>query len=128
MCEFCKNIDEMHIIEDGYFQGKYLPEKNINQIVKDGDKFHIWSDADGDCFQSGICVEDIEYCPKCGRKLVEEKINQKEFTEEELWESLDNPDLRIELKNGHRYGAKVISVNGNPENCEMKLRVNFMEE
>lgn len=71
MCEFCKNIDEMHVIEDGYFKGQYLPNKNENQIVKDGDKFHIWSDGGGDCFQCGICVEDIAFCPKCGEKLTE---------------------------------------------------------
>lgn len=69
MCEFCKNIDEMRVIEDGYFKGKYLPSKNENQIVKDGDKFHIWPDGGGDCFQCGACVEDIAFCPKCGRKL-----------------------------------------------------------
>ena len=48
MCEFCKNIDEMHVIEEGYFKDQYLPSKNENQIVKDGNKFHIWSDGVGD--------------------------------------------------------------------------------
>lgn len=56
MCKFCENIDEMHIIEDGYFKGGYLPSHNENQIVKDKDKFHIWSDGGGDSFQCGICV------------------------------------------------------------------------
>lgn len=72
MCEFCENIDELHVVEDGYFKGQYLPNKNINQIVKDGEKFHIWHDGGGDCFQSGICVEDITFCAKCGRKLTED--------------------------------------------------------
>lgn len=69
MCEFCENIDEMHIIENGYFKGGYLPSYNRNQIVKDKDKFHIWSDGGGDPFQCGICVENISFCPKCGRNL-----------------------------------------------------------
>lgn len=71
MCEFCENIDEMHIIKDGCFKGQYLPNNNRNQIVKDEDKFHIWSDGGGDPFQCGTCIENILFCPMCGRKLSE---------------------------------------------------------
>lgn len=69
MCEFCENIEVMHFIKQGAFKGQYLPDTNRDQIVKDGNQYHIWSDGGGDSFQAGICVEDIAYCPKCGRKL-----------------------------------------------------------
>lgn len=59
----------MSIIKEGYFKGQYLPDKNKNQIVKDKEKFHIWSDGGGDPFQCRICVENITFCPVCGRKL-----------------------------------------------------------
>ena len=56
MCEFCENITEMQYA-------------NQVSIVKDGNQYHIFDDGGGDSFIAGICVEDIAYCPKCGRKL-----------------------------------------------------------
>lgn len=72
MCEFCKSICKLKRIENEHFKG-YFPEENKTQIVKDKyGKFHIWFDGFGDCFQCGIDIEDINFCPICGRKLKEE--------------------------------------------------------
>ena len=53
----------------GPFKGFFVPAKNQNQLVHDDDGFHIWSDGGGDIFLSGVCIENINFCPICGRKL-----------------------------------------------------------
>ena len=52
------------------FRGWYVPEKNYNQLVTDDDgNYHFWSDGGGDIFMSGISIENVNYCPICGRHL-----------------------------------------------------------
>lgn len=69
MCEFCKNISMLKKMKRGPFRGFVVPDTNENQLVQYGDAFHIWSDGGGDPFQSGVCVENVRFCPICGRKL-----------------------------------------------------------
>lgn len=63
MCEFCKSIQRYE--NDGY------PQKNKISIVydEDMDTFDLWYDGGGDSFVCCAYLEDIKYCPKCGRKL-----------------------------------------------------------
>lgn len=69
MCELCDNICELTKMKRGPFKGFFVPAKNQNQLVHDDDGFHIWSDGGGDIFLSGVCIENINFCPICGRKL-----------------------------------------------------------
>jgi len=70
-CELCGNIMKYERITAGAFKGGYYPPKNQNAIVYDpkNNVFDIWSDGGGDCFQAGTCIVEINYCPKCGKKL-----------------------------------------------------------
>lgn len=53
-CSFCESFEEQH---DG------------NHIYKDEEgRFDIMADT-GDSFQWGA-IEDVNYCPYCGRRLV----------------------------------------------------------
>lgn len=71
MCEFCENIEKLQKINNAHFKG-YFPKENKTQIVEDKNgEFHIWFDGFGDCFQCGIDIENIEFCPMCGRKITE---------------------------------------------------------
>ena len=71
MCEFCCKIGKLEKIKQGAFRGGYYPEKNETQIVEFENAFHLFVGC-SDPFMSGIEIEDIKFCPICGRKLVEE--------------------------------------------------------
>lgn len=64
MCEFCENIPK----NDEEF-GRMRMDGKQDIIFSEKGKFHLFTDT-GDSFCSGI-VNDINYCPKCGRKLSE---------------------------------------------------------
>lgn len=55
-CNFCKYI---------YDISEYFDDKNC--IVKDENQYDIYAVA-GDPYDSGW-IEDIKFCPYCGRKL-----------------------------------------------------------
>lgn len=65
MCDLCKNIPKT----DEEFGNMRMDGKE-NIIFSEKSKFHLFADT-GDSFCPGI-VNDINYCPMCGRKLVEE--------------------------------------------------------
>lgn len=69
MCEFCCKIGKLEKIKQGAFKGGYYPEKNETQIVEFESAFHLFFGC-SDPFMSGIGIEDIKFCPMCGRKLV----------------------------------------------------------
>ncbi len=71
-CAFCKTIYPVEDTSDMAFQrGKYKDFKEDNYIYADEDgTFNIEAQA-GDPYESGI-VENIKYCPYCGRKLESE--------------------------------------------------------
>ena len=75
MCDLCENISPLVKITMGVFKGGWYPEKNKIQLVsyeEDGRKrYATWDDAGGDIFLAGIGIDDINYCPMCGRKLTE---------------------------------------------------------
>lgn len=67
MCETCKDIKQMEYVAEH-------PQEVLNsQIVKDQDgNFHIW-EGGWEEYYSGTTEKfcDINYCPRCGRKLNE---------------------------------------------------------
>ena len=87
MCDFCKYIFDYQLLYGrfrGNSQNKQMQDKekrifksmNIddnyltkNCSVMDGESIDIVAET-GDCFCTGI-VEDIKYCPYCGRDLKE---------------------------------------------------------
>lgn len=69
MCEFCSKIEKLEKIKTGVFRGGYYPKENKTQIVEHKNTFHLFVGCD-DSFMSGIEIENIKYCPICGRKLV----------------------------------------------------------
>ena len=74
MCELCEDIKPLIYVDNKTFKGWY-PEENENQIVRDEDgNFHIWDNGCCDQFVAGITEEfaNINYCPRCGRKLRED--------------------------------------------------------
>lgn len=75
-CKFCENIQTYEKITKGVFRGGYYPQRNENSIVYDkiNDTFDLWTDGNGDSFMACAYLEDIKFCPKCGRKLKEMKI------------------------------------------------------
>lgn len=73
MCKLCEDIKPLIYVDNNTFKGWY-PEENENQIVRDEDgNFHIWDNGGGDPFIAGVDEEfaNINYCPRCGRKLKE---------------------------------------------------------
>lgn len=72
MCKFCETIYPVEDTSDIAFQrGKYKDFKEDNYIYADKDgTFNIEAQT-GDPYESGI-VENIKYCPYCGRKLESE--------------------------------------------------------
>lgn len=71
-CNFCSTIVELTKKESGPFRGGYYPNLNVTQIVKGPEgNYHMWGDGGGDVFLSEIALENISYCPMCGRKLKE---------------------------------------------------------
>lgn len=46
-----------------------IPKKNETQIVEFENAFHLFVGC-SDPFMAGIEIEDIKFCPMCGRKLV----------------------------------------------------------
>lgn len=75
MCDLCSNISPLIEIKRGPFKGGWYPDKNETQIVSyeyDGrTHYATWDDGGGDTFLAGIGIDDINYCPVCGRKLTE---------------------------------------------------------
>lgn len=75
MCDLCSNISPLIEIKKGPFKGGWYPEENETQIVSyeyDGHTHYAtWDNAGGDTFLAGIGIDDINYCPVCGRKLTE---------------------------------------------------------
>lgn len=69
MCDLCRTICRLTKMKTGTFKGWAVPDENKNQIVSDDDGFYIWSDGGGDPFLSGICIENVRFCPICGRNL-----------------------------------------------------------
>ena len=76
-CKFCENVQVYEKITKGVFKGGYYPQRNENSIVYDNQNkvFDIWSDGGGDIFMAGVCIDDIKYCPKCGRELRKVDMN-----------------------------------------------------
>lgn len=70
MCDFCSKIGKLEKIKTGAFKGGYYPEENKTQIVEFENAFHLFIGL-SDSFMSGIEMEDIKFCPMCGRKLVQ---------------------------------------------------------
>ena len=73
VCEYCSEIQHYKYVNNYAFKGWY-PPKNRNGIYYDPNEktFHIWSDGGGDSFRAGECMENIKYCPYCGRELKED--------------------------------------------------------
>lgn len=103
MCEYCENGKAILKFSQIQKEKNDVVVKITKSTVSDGRTLYfISATLNGD----GVSTE-IKICPMCGRKLTEEKEpNPKKFTEEELWETLSEPDLKIELQNGYKYGAK----------------------
>lgn len=72
-CEFCSNIVDLVKMTKGTFKNWWVPAdmKNEIRIVRDPEtnEYGIWSDGGGDPFVSGVMVDNIVACPKCGRML-----------------------------------------------------------
>ena len=70
MCEFCENI----ITNEEYDSLSIYDKIDIPKsfIMKDNilNQYHLFLECD-DYYYSGKYLENIEYCPKCGRKLDE---------------------------------------------------------
>lgn len=118
MCEYCENGKNIELSSDS--------AKSYWFIIHRNGKAVLYCKMGESEFGNAYGIE-ISHCPMCGRDLTEREVNPQEFTEEELWEALAKPDLTIETQSGHRYGAKIMSVDGTAENCEMKIKVNFTE-
>lgn len=58
MCGFCEEI---------YSLDEPLPDKNCISYDKIMKQFDIWA-ATADPYDSGV-IEDVRYCPYCGREL-----------------------------------------------------------
>lgn len=68
MCEFCKNIA---YTDANFVQARY---KGVDFIYKDSKGFGIYIDT-GDSFCHGV-LQNIGFCPKCGRELSEVQENE----------------------------------------------------
>lgn len=68
-CTFCEKINEIDF--EKFKLG--VEEPDVSQIVKDIDGFHWWESGGGDPYQAGVALENIHYCPMCGRRLDEEQ-------------------------------------------------------
>lgn len=64
MCEFCEKI----AINDEEFGKIRIEKKKTDFIFVSDNKYNIFTDT-GDSFCPGI-VEDIRFCPNCGRDLL----------------------------------------------------------
>jgi len=62
-CKVCESITEYK--ENGHPQDF----ESIIVYDKETDTFDLWWDGGGDSFVCCAYLEDIKYCPKCGRKL-----------------------------------------------------------
>lgn len=71
MCEFCCKIGKLEKSSKELLEADIIPKKNETQIVEFKNAFHLFFGC-SDPFMSGIGIEDIKFCPICGRKLVEE--------------------------------------------------------
>lgn len=67
MCDFCNNIFDMK-----EFLKIDENDRPIISLVHDSDnhEYVLWNECD-DYFYSGIVLQGIRYCPRCGRKLNE---------------------------------------------------------
>ena len=72
-CDFCSNIVDLVKMKEGTFRNWRVPSdmQNTVRIVRDPetDEYGIWSDGGGDIFLSGVMIDNIVACPKCGRLL-----------------------------------------------------------
>ena len=71
MGEICSRIGKLEKIKKGAFRGGYYPEENKTQIVEHEKEFHLFVGC-CDPFMAGIEIENIKFCPICGRKLVDD--------------------------------------------------------
>lgn len=72
MCKFCETIYPVEDTSDIAFRsGKYKDFQEENYIFTDEDGAFCIEAQAGDPYESGI-VENIKYCPYCGRKLESE--------------------------------------------------------
>lgn len=62
MCDFCKTIHEQRV----YYSGE-------SYLYKDENKISIIADT-YDPLEYGI-LENVKFCPYCGRKLIKEQAN-----------------------------------------------------
>lgn len=69
MCEFCEDIRPIDNRKD--FRDEDDLIMGGIQIVSDGGEYHLFDDCE-DSYYSGISLENIHYCPFCGRKLKED--------------------------------------------------------
>lgn len=73
-CTLCdkESIQELEFVNNSLFKGWYPKKNEISIVYHPRDKtYGIWSDAGGDSFLADTIVEDIHFCPICGRKLKE---------------------------------------------------------
>lgn len=66
MCEFCKNIGKLEKIKSGHYRGTYKVNDRNSQIIFHNGQFNLYYYGE-DCDE--VCVENMRFCPKCGRKL-----------------------------------------------------------
>lgn len=70
MCDFCNknNIITNEYYDSLHWSNRY--ELPMTFIMKDNilNQYHLFIQCDDD-YYSGKYIEDIKYCPKCGRKI-----------------------------------------------------------
>ena len=76
-CTFCVSIHTYEKATKVALKGFYMPQMNIDSIVYDkiNDTFDFWTDGNGDSFMACAYLEDIKFCPKCGRELRKVDMN-----------------------------------------------------
>lgn len=64
-CEFCNKIYDTQELNETYYRDREF--MNYITYNRDDDTYNIWHECDDDCY-SGEVLE-INFCPKCGRKI-----------------------------------------------------------
>lgn len=64
-CEFCNKIYDTQELNETYYRDREF--MNYITYNRDDDTYNIWHECDDD-YYSGEVLE-INFCPKCGRKI-----------------------------------------------------------
>lgn len=72
MCEYCSDIADM---ENFTLALEKIADNTVRSkitIVRQGNNYSIQSCESGKLSSTNFCIDNIKYCPYCGRKLAED--------------------------------------------------------